>query len=578
MTPYPATIRARVHQSAIQRATRFFNATLDDAFVELLQNARRAGATRITVAATRIADSHRTVTVTDDGAGIPDPAILLSFGESAWSADTAAAEDPAGMGLYALSAFACTISSRPATPPAIAPGWRTSLDPDCFLGETSADVLPDPHAPLPHGTAVLFDTEHDIDRIEAALSAAAQHFPLPVSFNGRDLPRKAFLDGALHAETWNGLTFGVYRDRYRRHGDTDINFHGRTFNVGLPTLDPIHSGPWSVRADISACPEFELVLPARKEPVRNAFLKDMQAAALLAIYRAIAAHDQAPNLPYAHYRRAADAGIAIPQPAPALEPWPPRIADTENWYTDHALIPLRPSALLMAADPETHHGQALWRAAERAGISHRFFWPDRRFEGYPWYDALPRIEDYSVTVTHDGRTRTVTERASDERPNPVPADRETFKFHARPDRIAFHLHIDGPNVRAHTIDIPADVFFMGEEYCHIDDADPIVTADSKIEPHDLADLMRDAFFSPCDDAECDSHETQRDRFDQDAMRIALALLATPDDAVRYAIAEAIRREAIWTIPRDRKVTVTAENGRLHVDLGPAPPPPDPVHA
>ena len=41
---FPASIRARVHVGAIDRVTRFFNATLADAFVELIQNARRGGA------------------------------------------------------------------------------------------------------------------------------------------------------------------------------------------------------------------------------------------------------------------------------------------------------------------------------------------------------------------------------------------------------------------------------------------------------------------------------------------------------------------------------------------------------
>ena len=41
---FPASIRARVHGGAIDRVTRFFNATLADAFVELIQNARRGGA------------------------------------------------------------------------------------------------------------------------------------------------------------------------------------------------------------------------------------------------------------------------------------------------------------------------------------------------------------------------------------------------------------------------------------------------------------------------------------------------------------------------------------------------------
>ena len=48
-TDFPAVIRARVHDGAIDRVTRFFAASLAEAFVELIQNGRRAGATELAV-------------------------------------------------------------------------------------------------------------------------------------------------------------------------------------------------------------------------------------------------------------------------------------------------------------------------------------------------------------------------------------------------------------------------------------------------------------------------------------------------------------------------------------------------
>ena len=56
-------------------------------------------------------DSAR-VTLTDDGDGIADPAVLLTFGESDWKAGIAEAEDPAGFGLLALSRRGCTLRWR----------------------------------------------------------------------------------------------------------------------------------------------------------------------------------------------------------------------------------------------------------------------------------------------------------------------------------------------------------------------------------------------------------------------------------------------------------------------------------
>ncbi|MDE0334495.1 MAG: ATP-binding protein [Defluviicoccus sp.] len=536
---YPPSIRARVHDAAIERVSRFFNATLDDIFVELLQNARRASATQVTVSATLLSPDRWSVTVTDDGAGIADPTVILSFGESAWTTQTASLEDPAGMGFYALAKQGCMIASRPigATP---APAWRARICPDAFLGKTVAPVLTDDSAPSPNGTAITFVTEHNRDHIEAALGAAARHYPLPVRFNGRKMDFSYFLDRAVHTEAWAGLTFGVYRDRYRPYDDPDVNFHGRTFSAGLPSVECITGGVWSVRADIRACPEFELVLPARKEPVVNDFLHRMREQALLAIYRAIAACEPAPRLSYSHHKRATDAGIVIQQPPPALEPWRPPVADIEHWHAPPGWDAPRPSALLMTAEPETHHGQAIWRAAERAGVSQRLFAPDRRLEGYPWYDALPRVTDFSIDVTHGERTHTVVQPMPDEPASAEPsAPAEPFKFDARPDAIAIRLHIADAAGRTRDLELAADVVFMNDEDCYVDDIDPLVTAGSDIDADEFAALIHRSFFTPSDDADADSHETQKNRFDEEAMRIALTLLASEDEGLRHVIAHRI---------------------------------------
>ncbi len=567
---YPSTIHARVHDSAIDRVSRFFNATLDDAFVEVLQNARRAGATAVSVRGEFVSERRYRVTVTDDGAGIPDPSILLSFGESAWTGETEAAEDPAGIGFYSLSTFGCSIASRPRADGRVAPGWRAELTPESFLGKTGATVRADDRAPEPHGTAISFVTDRNTDCIGSILAGAARYFPLPVAFNGRTLVRKPFLDRAVHTETWNGLEFGVYRNDYPSWPEHDVNFHGRTFRAGLPGIECVAGGAWSARADIRFCPDFELVLPARKEPVVNDFLKEMREAAERAVFRAIAAHETGPRLAFRDYRRANQAGIRIPQPPPALEPWRPPVADIDDWRAPAGYEALRPSALAMTADPETHHGQALWRALERAGISARLFAPDRRFEGYAWYDALPRVTGFSVHVTHEGRTQTIVHPCDDETDaaRDIP-DRAQLGFGARPDAILMRLHIAEPGIRDRIVEIPADVAFMNREEAYVEEIDPLVTAASDISPDELARLIHRAFFSPSDDADADSHETQKIRFEEDAMRIALTLLASEDEALKHAIAEAIRREVLWAMPRGREVAVTVADNRVSVAFGPA---------
>ena len=67
----PKEIRATIHEDAIQKVSRFFNATTAEGLNELLQNSRRSGATRVD-----ITFQDNTVTVTDDGRGVQDPEAL----------------------------------------------------------------------------------------------------------------------------------------------------------------------------------------------------------------------------------------------------------------------------------------------------------------------------------------------------------------------------------------------------------------------------------------------------------------------------------------------------------------------
>ena len=80
--------------------------------------------------------------------------------------------------------------------------------------------------------------------------------------------------------------------------------------------------------------------------------------------------------------------------------------------------------------------------------------------------------------------------------------------------------------------------------------------------------MRDGFFSPSDDAAADAWETQSVRFDEEALHIALKLLSSEDEARRRTIAQAVWREILWLMPKDRAVDIAIRNGDVAVTLGP----------
>ena len=581
----PATIRARVHDGAIDRVTRFFDAGLAQAFTELIQNSRRSGATRVAVTTETIEQGQTSpairVTVSDDGDGIADPAVLLSFGESRWDADTARREDPAGMGVYALSKRGCVISSRARGPLLdLAHGWRVALTPDCFLGKEDAEVV-EGHAPWPHGTAISFMAHESLATIESALAGAALHCPLPVTFNGETCKRKPFLDGAVHVERWRGLVFGVFRNRLTGFNHPDLNFHGLTLSVRLPTIDPVESGAWSVRADIEACPELELVLPARREAVETEFLKEMRQAARLAIYRAMAAADRPPRIAFRDHRKAAEAGIALPVPPADLRPWRPGIADIDDWRDSPSFAPVGNRTLVMAIDPEPQDAQAFWRAAERAGIAGAgcLFEGDTRFEGYAWYDALARVTDLRIEITEAGVTHAID--VLREAPDPmsgVPTAPGLPDTLARPDRIDMCLRIERGDGPPETMTVPADVAFVGGDGAWVEDVRPLVTRDSELTPMQLTRLLHASYFSASDDADADSYDTQSARFDQDATHLAIKLLATEDEARKHTIAEAVWREVLWAMPRDREVSIKVSRGKVAVEFGPAAPAPEGVAA
>ena len=121
--------------------------------------------------------------------------------------------------------------------------------------------------------------------------------------------------------------------------------------------------------------------------------------------------------------------------------------------------------------------------------------------------------------------------------------------------------------------VPADLAFVGEGWTWLSDARPLVTGDSGLDPSQLRQLLRAAFFSASDDAEADSYTTQRDRFDEEAIHIATTLLCSEDEACKYTIAEAVLREIFWVVPRDREVSITVANGRVSVEFAPKSPTP-----
>jgi len=100
------TIQAQVSTRLLSKASRLFTGTLEGRIIEILQNARRAGATHV-----NIINKNGFVTVCDNGSGIEDFSKLLSLGDSDWDDAMEKAEDPAGVGVFCLAPRELTICS-----------------------------------------------------------------------------------------------------------------------------------------------------------------------------------------------------------------------------------------------------------------------------------------------------------------------------------------------------------------------------------------------------------------------------------------------------------------------------------
>ena len=547
----PRTIKATIVQNAISRVPSFFDAGLDDIMNELLQNARRAGATRVDITA-----ENGVISVADDGAGIADPQTILSFGDSQWSDDNAnftrvMAEHPAGMGFYALArrARVTVYSSCPGIEP-----WTVTLEPEHFSGQQPAQVFSAPEGNLPHGTRVTFNWEH---AFEHEIMKAVKHYPLPVNLNGMPLEREEFLQQAMTITEWEGLRIGVIEQQphhsrpYYHYDNRQINFHGIVIHTPehLPQVPLLGSRRSLIaRIDVNDCPHLELTLPARKELVQTYFLQRMKETALRTIYTTIAESDVPLDVSRATQQDAASWGITIPDAQPKLPLWQPYTEwqDSDCFNRRQTPEDLPYDALLMAAELENQMEHNVYQALDHADLTRRVFdQNDGSLQGYPWYDRLERITDAQVVATFGNREVTV---------DPDPKGRSN-RPKQRPDAISVRLTLQHPDGNRRIMTFAADAAMVDEEYTFIGDVQPLVKKDATITPHELASLTMAAYFSVLEDHESDSYYTQEKWNWEMAMGNAIAMLQSPDDALAHALKDAAKGAGAMTLSPSSVVTM-----------------------
>lgn len=542
-------LRARVSPQAISKVTRIFNGTLDDIFNELFQNARRAGATHVAVTAEHLGDACL-ITVVDDGAGIADPVDLVSLGQSDWPGDCRTREDPAGMGFFSLAGLDTVVSSSSA-----AGAFSLAITGEAWTGEADIDVLP---WDGPCGTTIAFHFPAQPDgKLERTIEAAARFFPLLVTYNGKDLARADFLADAYKVIERDGYRIGVFRDRHSLHVAT-LNFHGVTLRHGFPVVKEVHHTQWSVQVDIVDAPELVLVLPARKEVYRNAALEHLVALCRRAIFSVIYA-EPLHRLSFEDWLEARFYCEDFPPAARQLPLWWPTLA-RDDYREVPRFADLEPGAATYD-DTDSFDAVTFGRALRRSAADepHKlagseplaFYEPIAKFIGYPWYDAIRCFVRTSECFTHDGG---------------APAEGDEA-LTLRPDAIRLEL----TDQHGQRLDIETDFVIQesDDSWGDPDGARIALTRSSELSPDDLTDLIIDAVFSPSDDSDADSYDTQETRFRNDAAVRAHAILEGEDAAIIAGIRMAFADRIAWRIPHGRTLSLTWSREGSHLQLADA---------
>jgi len=533
------TIQAQVSPATLSKVSRLFNASLTDCLNELLQNARRAGASRVAI----MLSEDLELTIEDDGTGIADPQTLLTLGESNWSEATHHQEAPAGMGIFSLANRNVLIRSH---------NWQVHLTPAHFTGEVIARVEP---CEMISGTRISFTIgEKEAKFFDDKVGHLAKFYPVPLWLNGKEISRQDFLSDALYIESWQGLRIGV-RYTYQWKGGATINFYGLVLEQMLPNLC-CNGRKLFLHLDVVDCPQLKLVLPARKEVVQDEFWSNLTTEVQRILYRYVATlphHD----LSYQHWQKAKSLGIELLVARACLDEFTPAIADSYALEKGQP-VPITERSLLVEIDALAYsEQQVFWRAFQQAQLDYEPVAPNQDYGGYPWYDRLLRLSDVRFEVEQEGMVMGFEQWREEQflqgKAAPMPGS-----LNITVEQVWAIARVTDGALNDSEIRLPCEVLFVEdpEEYWDKVEQTPIVLSQSAhLAVDDLATLLEASYFSPSEDSDCDSLYTQREDFREMAYERAAKALLTEQAALHARMAMAAERHLRWMVPSNQKMEI-----------------------
>ncbi len=186
-----STIQLKVDETKLVTNLRHAFTLRSNVISELMQNARRAGATEICLS---IDDQH--IIVDDNGCGIDDFSDLLTVASSGWDAQTIADESPFGLGFLA-ALYACQsiqIESR---------GTLLRASTEDILNQQMITLS----SSLVHvGTTItLLQHDYPLESLQEDIVKLAQGFPIKVFLNDSEIARPHAMDQLHGIETEIGF-------------------------------------------------------------------------------------------------------------------------------------------------------------------------------------------------------------------------------------------------------------------------------------------------------------------------------------------------------------------------------------
>jgi hypothetical protein len=362
----------------------------------------------------------------------------------------------AGMGFYALCLSGVEVSSG---------RQYATISPEAFLGKANAVVEFRDHKVS--GTRLRFSRPSSKEILTAALSHVARFFPMETRLNGEVLTRGDFLEGALYREIIDGIEVGFassFTHDWNCYGDENWNFYGARLREPSDTFPGIlrpgrrpnvreqDEFTLYARFNVRDTARIKLQLPDRRGVIDDDFLRDFKKKARAAAYRCFKEQERH-VLPFRAWREARELGVDLPEATSRLTTWAALARETkssEQMFGDDDTAIVSDLNYVMLVDsnlPNVHTLQGALHSCAKIGYS--LYREQPQFEGYSWYDALPKITD--VVVWIDG----------------IPAEQYISEQTARPTKIDLAVTVKQSGLEDRIVTLPAVIHVVDSDYNEI---------------------------------------------------------------------------------------------------------------